>query len=201
MRCIVTSFLMKTQLKLPILDKSSTTYEFGGSLRDGHRKTRRPFSSKKPLHLVIRKSHLANFPLNSKANRPVVERVLARQACRWAIKIYEQAIGSTHVHIVCRARNRSSFQGFLRSATGRIAALLTGAARGKPFGKFWANTTFSRVLEWGRAFLTACRYVVQNALEAAGAIPYRPRTHKSERSEGSHRRSCISSTSPPDRMR
>ncbi len=45
----------------------------------------------------------------------------------------------------------------------------------EPQGKeqqFWQMRLFSRVLNWGRDFKTACSYVQQNTLEALGFLPF-----------------------------
>ena len=52
-----------------------------------------------------------------------------------------------HFHLKIKCRHRIGFQKFLRVITGRIARLVTGAQKGKPFGrKFWDMLAFSRVL-------------------------------------------------------
>ena len=38
---------------------------------------------------------------------------------------------------------------------------------------------WTRIVEWGRGFQTAVRYVHQNELEAQGLIPYRQQTSRS----------------------
>ncbi len=55
-----------------------------------------------------------------------------------------------------------------------VAMKVTGARKGR-VAQFWSRTAYTRLVEWGRAFLAARKYVVQNQLEAAGVIPYQPR--------------------------
>ena len=58
----------------------------------------------------------------------------------------------------------------------QVALKVTGAARGKALGfRFFDLLLWSRLVEWGREFTRVRGYVLQNAGEAAGAVPYRPR--------------------------
>ena len=41
--------------------------------------------------------------------------------------------------------------------------------------KFWQTRVYSRILSWGREYLSAKKYVLRNALEALGVIVYWPR--------------------------
>ncbi|MBI4405742.1 MAG: transposase [Deltaproteobacteria bacterium] len=116
--------------------------------------------------------------LTEKNNKRIIGQVLSEQATRWSVKIYEQAIVSSHIHLVILAKIRSHLQGFLRSVAGIVATRITKSVKGRPFGKFWLGLTFTRVVEWGRAFAVVCRYVVQNAREAAGLVPFAPRKKK-----------------------
>ncbi|MBI4404217.1 MAG: transposase, partial [Deltaproteobacteria bacterium] len=104
-----------------------------------------------------------------------IKKILHEQAIRWSVRIYEQAIVCSHIHLVIRAKMKSHLQGFLRSVAGLIATKITKSVKGKPFGKFWLGLTFSRVIDWGRAFVIARKYVVQNAKESAKLVPYKPR--------------------------
>src|SRR5262249_7063466 len=85
-------------------------------------------------------------------------------------------------HALARIAHRKSFQDFLRVFSGRIAQFIAGAVKGSPFGKrFWAPV-FTRILEWGKSFLTVKRYVMKNELEATGEISYTPRKPSRSRS-------------------
>src|SRR6185437_14350101 len=84
-----------------------------------------------------------------------------------------------HLHFLIRAKHRASFKSFLRGLAGRIAQLVTNAAKGrKSEQEFWAVPPYTRIVEWGKAYQNAKAYVTQNRLEAAGVIPYQPRKNK-----------------------
>lgn len=56
---------------------------------------------------------------------------------------------------------------------------VVGSAKGRAAGeKFWM-APFTRIVQWGIAFLQACRYVEKNLLESTGAISYSPRSPRS----------------------
>ena len=52
---------------------------------------------------------------------------------------------------------------------------LSGKARDKN-NKFWQTRIYTRLVTWGRDFLTVKSYVIQNTLEALGLVPYKKRT-------------------------
>ena len=110
-------------------------------------------------------------------------RILERQANRWKVLIYERAVNGNHIHLAIRGKERRCIQNFFRSICGLIARLVTGAERGRKFGKFWDELIWSRIAEWGKAFHSLKAYVRQNYLEAHGLIPYQPR-RRSNRAPG-----------------
>jgi REP element-mobilizing transposase RayT len=100
-------------------------------------------------------------------------------ATRFHVQLYEVANVGNHLHLVVRARTREGFKGFLMALSGRITQQITGAKKGNPLEKrFFDSIPFSRILEWGRDFKNAIRYVIQNTLEAAGEIPFQPRARR-----------------------
>jgi hypothetical protein len=69
-----------------------------------------------------------------------------------------------------RARRREAFQAFLRSFSGIVARIVTGARRGLPLrgGPFWSALAWSRIVTWGREYGTVRHYIFRNQIEAAG---------------------------------
>ncbi len=66
----------------------------------------------------------------------------------------------------------------LPTSLSELTQVATQAATHEVQGKgqrFFQFRPFSRVLSWGRDYLTCCNYVVQNTLEALGFIAYQPR--------------------------
>lgn len=150
----------------------------GGMYSVGKRKTRRPISVKKPIHLVMR-SDIARgaMSLRTVKNWQRTNEILVRYAKRFNVRIYEHSINSNHIHISLRVKHRLDFQKFLKTVAGLIARHMLGAEKGSAKGKFWAMLAFTRVGEWGKAFYSLRGYVIQNILEAAGVIAYQPRKY------------------------
>lgn len=188
---------MKQQSFIP----NSSRREHGGSLLVGRRRTRRPLSPKKPLHLVLR-SDFAVGSRNLLKHQQLILRVLAKSARRFRIRIYEKAIVSNHIHLLVRGRSRRDLQNFFRVFAGHTAQQIlecfpirpgekpkpggapiqSGNRRGKTReseNKFWQTRVYSRVVTWGREYLTVKRYVVRNSLEALGLIAYQVRKKRS----------------------
>ena len=67
------------------------------------------------------------------------------------------------------------FQRFLRTVTGLIARHVTGARKGRPFGRrFWSHVAFTRVVTGLRGFKQMRSYVEKNRVEAEfGALERR----------------------------
>jgi hypothetical protein len=51
-----------------------------------------------------------------------------------------------HLHLKVKFKDAKRFQQFLKSFTALLAREITGAKKGKPFGKFWDGLAFTRVL-------------------------------------------------------
>src|SRR5436305_1807405 len=63
---------------------------------------------------------------------------------------------------------------FLCALSGETDQRITGARKGKPFGRrFFDSIPWSRIV--GKDFLEVRRYIIQNTLEALGLIPYQKR--------------------------
>ncbi len=139
---------------------------YGG--HTGGRKIARPLDRRHPVLLTL-KSEVARNSLNllNSRHRLKVKAIIRQQASRYGIRIHRLAHLSDHIHLVASFSNRGLLQTFLRVVSGLIARLVTGATRGKPFGKFWSSIVHSRVIRGGRRdFLNADRYVQANQLEA-----------------------------------
>jgi hypothetical protein len=80
------------QLQFPFARKLKNT--FGGSLLEKKRKSARPISTKKPIHLIL-KSDEKNLFLPG--NRSL--EILIRDQCKnFNIKLYEHALNWSHIH-------------------------------------------------------------------------------------------------------
>lgn len=84
----------------------------------------------------------------------------------FGVRVYRFAIAGNHIHLLVKAPNRKSFQGFLRKLSGSIAQLVTKARKGNPVGRFWDALAFSRVISWGKDFKSVNFYIQKNLIEA-----------------------------------
>jgi hypothetical protein len=141
--------------------------QHGGLKTIGHRKLERPLSSKKWIHLVL-KSDKAKGKLSflTPQNQMLIRRILKAKSRKFGIKIADGANVGNHLHLKIRIRDRKSFQKFLKSVTCLIARKITGAKRGKKFGRFWQGLAFTRVLTSALEELNLKGYIQANRIEA-----------------------------------
>jgi REP element-mobilizing transposase RayT len=139
----------------------------GGAQNRGIRKLARPLDRKRPVHLVL-KSDVARGTLSflTPKNRISIERIIKRRSFQFAVTIHRKEVMGNHIHIVASFVNRRLFQNFLRTLTALIAREVTGAKKGKPFGKrFWQGLAFSRVVMGRRDFGGLVGYLKKNEIE------------------------------------
>lgn len=140
----------------------------GGTRTKGRRKQERPLSTKHWIHLVL-KSDKATGSLSflNPKNQPVVESTLKQKAKRFGVRIAELVNVGNHLHLKVKIADRKAFQRFLKSVTTLIARFVTGARKGKPFGRFWQGLAFTRVLKTSLEELNLRGYLEANRREAA----------------------------------
>jgi REP element-mobilizing transposase RayT len=161
----------------------SARTEQGGSLSSGKRKTARPLTTKRPLHIVMKSSKAyGKFSFLNSRNSPKMIKIIKQTAAKFHIQLYRLANSGNHLHLLIQGHQHKDIQNFLRTAAAFISRKVTGATKGKPFGKFWDLLAYSRVVEWGRAFQNAMAYLEQNTLEALGFVPYQDRKGRTKRS-------------------
>ena len=102
--------------------------QYGGTYSLRKAKTKRPLSSKKALHVVMR-SQIAHgsYSLLHQENEVNIRKILEAQSTQWGIRVYEFAVNSNHCHIVLRGKTRESIQNFFRAFAGLVARSVTGA--------------------------------------------------------------------------
>ena len=144
--------------------------QHGGALHRHHRKEFRPLSTRRWIHLVLKsdKAYGALSFLNSR-NQLVIKKLLADRAKRFGIKIADYANVGNHLHLKIKISSRENFAKFLKSVTAQIARLVTGARKGKPFGRFWQGLAFTRILTTSLEELNLKGYIEANRREAAGS--------------------------------
>lgn len=150
------------QLKLKM--GQSYKKQFGGELLIGQRKTQRPLSIKKPIHLVLRSSQSKVFvPWNRS-----LEELIYRIAKQFNVKIYDLSLNWSHIHSIIMIKDRKDYVRFIRALTSILAQKIK-----LKFGKVTSVFNlrpFTRILEWGRDFNNVLDYVLLNQLESVGLI-------------------------------
>jgi REP element-mobilizing transposase RayT len=166
------------QLGFVILDKKSAKHFGGAHLKNSNPKEKRPISTKKAMHLVVRSS-MAKGPLSLLRNNSKVSAIVHKQAKLCGVKLYRFANAGNHLHMIILPSSRIAFKRFVRSITGLIARLILKAEKGSAKSiQFWDKRPFTRILEWGKDFKITTQYLLQNILEALGFIPYKPRNYR-----------------------
>jgi hypothetical protein len=167
--------------QLLLSDDMRMQVQHGGELSVGKRKRLRPLDPHRPLHIVMRTSRVeagdvASF--RTEENREAILRSLSLAKRRFGITVYALSVNSNHLHLIVQGRRRWCLQHFLRAFAGMVARAVTGARRGRSFGKLWDLPVWTRIVEWGKDFRGALGYVRKNILEASGSIPYEARPHR-----------------------
>jgi len=148
--------------------------EHGGELWRGRRKSRRPLATRRAVHVVFRSS-LAKGAWSFLAARHAVyvREQLPKVARLYGVRLYEISNNGNHIHLLLRARTQEGLKSFFMVFCGKLASRITGARRGKPFGRrFFDHVPYTRIVEWGNAFKVAKNYVLKNALEALGLVTH-----------------------------
>jgi REP element-mobilizing transposase RayT len=156
--------------------------EFGGSkrLKKAHAREARPISIKRPMHLVMRSTLATGERSFLRAKRArKIEELVHRLGKEKGVKVYRFANSGNHLHFIVLPRSREAFKSYIKAITGIIARLTLGAERGNAKKiRFWDAKPYTKIIEWGREYVTVCRYLLQNTLEALGFVAYQPRKHK-----------------------
>jgi REP element-mobilizing transposase RayT len=158
-------------MQLPLFaqdsDLATTRTAHGGSDCQGRRKSERPVSVRRPMHVTLH-SDKARGALSLLKHRRAVHEALRACARRTGVRVYDFANVGSHLHLLVRVRRRQAFQAFLRSFAGIVARKVTDSRRGKPFsdGRFWSALAWSRVVTWGRDYHGVRHYILRNRIEA-----------------------------------
>lgn len=132
-------FLPKTELKYL---KART---HGGTSLKKRRKLARPLTPGAVTHLVL-KSSKAQGKLSFYTHKKLVHGLMKEKARKFFVEILDFVNMGNHLHIKVRFKDKFRFQQFLKSFTALLARMITGARKGRPFGKFWDGLAYTRVL-------------------------------------------------------
>lgn len=133
------SFLPNSQLKFL---KRRT---HGGRHSTGRRKVKRPLIPGAVTHLVL-KSSKAKGELSFYNHKVLVHALMKDKARKFFVEILDFVNMGNHLHLKVKFKDPIRFQKFLKSYTALLARMITGASRGRPFGKFWDGLAYTRVL-------------------------------------------------------
>lgn len=144
----------------------------GGELAVRKRKIIRPLDPRRPVHITMRSSK-ARGRYNFRNHQLAVKRIIERAATHANVKIHEFANVGNHLHLLISFKKRESAQRFMREVAGLIARAVTGARKGKPFGKFWDLLAHSRVVTGLRDLKYVLDYVFKNQIEGSFGVSAR----------------------------
>lgn len=138
---------------------------FGGDLlKKSNAKTKRPFSPRAAIHVVMR-THGA-FSLLKRGRRARVAQVVAAHARRQFVHVHRFANAGNHLHFLVECREQKRFQNFLRAVSGSIALLVKIEEGQTSTENFWLQRPWTRlVAASGCAFVNVWRYVDLNEIE------------------------------------
>lgn len=144
--------------------------EFGGNLSSskGKRKTARPLTFSKPMHLVLKSAKARGKYAFSPTDHRIT-RLIQKMGRRFGVKIYSSAQNWSHIHLVIRIKDRNSYRAFIRSLTGAMVLKLK-AEKG-----FFDLTPYTKIASWGRQFRNLKVYTQKNEFQALGLVSPRAR--------------------------
>jgi REP element-mobilizing transposase RayT len=137
---------------------------FGGDLLFQKRKSKRPFSPKVPLHIVLRADITQTGSLLK--FRKIIDDELFRWSEKFLVKLTKFALCSNHIHINASFQTIESYKKFTRTLSGQLA---------KKLKLKWEKRPYTRIVKSGRPEEILNRYIQQNHEEALGLRPYTTR--------------------------
>jgi len=143
--------------------------QFGGSLSKGKRKSKRPVTTKNPIHFVL-KSEKAKRNLSFVNHKSSLEKIIAQVCKVHHIKLYEMAINFDHIHLVIRLPNVSAYAGWIKALTSLIVQTIARRAK-QAIKNFFTLRPYSRIITWGRQFKRVLEYQILNQMEIFGLRP------------------------------
>ncbi len=110
-----------------------------------------------------------------------IHKIIHRQAKVCGIKIYQYVNVGNHIHLIIKLSRRHLYANFIRAVSGLIArhvmkkerglanainndSIIETSAHKKEI--FWIARPFSRIISWGKDFLTVTRYMRKNKTQA-----------------------------------
>lgn len=125
--------------------KNYKRYTHGGVSLKKRRKVERPLYNKRITHTVF-KSSKAVGSLSFYKHRGLISNELNRLKKRFFIEVLDFVNMGNHLHLKVRFRDKDRFKKFLKAFAGVVARKITGARKGRKFGRFWDGLVYTRVL-------------------------------------------------------
>jgi REP element-mobilizing transposase RayT len=157
---------------------NSNSKELGGSTLKGNPRHKRPFDSKKLLHVVLKSSLCkGSQSMLHKRYQRRIQATLHFYAKRNNVKIYRYQNVGNHLHIILQTAKLINYTRFIKALSGRIAQVIKiqmglSCSGGDPTkksttskNKFWDYRPFSRVVGWGKDFQIMKDYILKNTLD------------------------------------
>ncbi len=139
----------------------------GGDLNKGKRKEKRPVSTRKYMHLVLKSSYAkGEFSFLNAKHRLQIDRIIKTTAKKNFVVIADGVNMGNHFHLKVKCKDPVYFKRFLRIITCKIVMLVTGARKGKSFGKrFLDSIPYTRILTSSKEELGLRGYFEANRIE------------------------------------
>lgn len=147
--------------QLSLIPRKRQEIEFGGDLSKGKRKSKRPISTKKPMHLILKSSNARGKFALAPSNRQM-EALIYKMGRRFGLKMYSVAMNWSHAHFVIRVWDRKSYKKFIRALTGAMVLLLKA-----PKG-FFDLKPYTKIGTWGQQLRNWISYSEKNQMQARG---------------------------------
>src|SRR3990167_6268083 len=93
------------QAGFEILEMKSVKHFGGAYLKNSHAKTKRPITTKRAMHLVLR-SLLAKGALSLLRKDKEIREIIIEQGERFGVKVYRLANAGKHLHLIVLPRSR-----------------------------------------------------------------------------------------------
>jgi hypothetical protein len=179
-------FSMPKQLPFNLGKEYQPGKTFGGEELVGKRKSKRPVSDKKTLHLVLKSEGIKS---SEERGAPIkkcnlfspaswdLEKLIQKQAHKYGIKIEKQAFAWTHLHILILVTSRKAYNSFIRTLTSLIVEHFS-KAKGINLKGLFTLRPHTTIVTWGREYNNVIEYIVRNDLEDRGLIKYQERKKK-----------------------
>ena len=117
----------------------------GGVSLKKRRKIKRPLVPGLITHVVF-KSSKAKGELSFYQHKKLVHSLLKEKSKKFFIEILDWVNMGNHLHLKVRFKDRKRMGQFLKSFAATLARQITGAKKGKVFGKFWDGLVYTCVL-------------------------------------------------------